>query len=96
MADVSVPRVAMIAMFVLSFIFTTYNTVFGQFLLWFPFGWGWIAWLVEFIVAWYEYLASVLMIFVALKWTKNAYILMIIAILFFLFLKFGLKSVVGT
>ena len=91
--EFSFSKVGTIVLGVLSFIRLVNNTLIGQFLRWFPFGLGWLIWFLDFVVKYYEYLAGVTIAFIFLKWTKNFYILLVIAILVILFLKFGLKAV---
>ena len=78
---------------IISFIKLTSDTLIGQFLRWFPFGWGWLVFFIDIITGYYEYLAGFIIAIIFLKWTKNFYILLVIGILVVLFLKFGLKSV---
>ena len=95
MAEVSIPKFGSIALGVISFIRLVQGTIIAKFLEWFPFGWGWLVFFLNFIYAWYEVLAGAIVAIIFLKWTKNAYVLIFIAVMVWIFLKFGLKSIGG-
>ena len=90
--EVSFPRLGSVLLGVLSFFRLVDGTWIGSFFHWLPFGWSWFSPLISFMVSWYEILAGLTIGIMFLKWTKNIYLIGLVVLLVFLFLKFGLST----
>jgi hypothetical protein len=91
--DVSFPRVGAVGLAIVSFIKATHNTIFGNFLRWFPFGWGWLVFFLDFVLDYFNFLAAFFVTVMAVRYIKNVYGLAIVYGLAFAFFFFLLKSV---
>jgi hypothetical protein len=87
------PAVGTLGLAIVSFVNLTNNTIFGNFFRWLPFGLGWFVGFIDFVLNYYEFLASACVTIIAIKWIKNVYGLAIVYLLSFLFFFFLLKSV---
>ena len=89
--EVSIPKIASVLMAICSFLRISSNTIVGKFFRWVPFNLGWFAPIYDFIVHWYALIMSFLFVMFFLKWTRNFYVLGVMGILAFLFMKFLLQ-----
>lgn len=91
--EFSFSKVGSLCLAVLSFVTITDGTIIGNFLRWLPFGWGVLVPVLDFLIHYYAFLGSVAFAFIFLQWTRNFYIIFTLALLFFLFVKFGLQEI---
>ena len=89
--EFSLTKIGTILLGVFSFIKLAADTIFGKFLIWVSF--GLLEHVINFIVKYYSFLGSACIIIIALKWTKNIYLLGLVGLLFFLFITFALKPI---
>lgn len=94
--EFSLPKVGAVGLSIVGFVNLVKDTFIGEFLLWLPFGWGWFGWFFNFVWDFGTYLGAGFFILIFLQWTKNAYILATLGVLFILFVKFGLRAVGST
>ena len=82
-----------IGLCILSFLVLSEGTIIGDFFLWLPFGYGWFAGIISFLINNHAYVGSVFFVMFFLKWTRNPYLLAFFCASFIVFVKFGLRSV---
>jgi len=88
--NLNFPAVGSIGLAIVGFINLIKDTLFGEFIRWLHLGF-----FMDFVIMFFVPLSILFFVIIFLQWTKNLYVLLVLALLFFLFLKFGLKSIGG-
>lgn len=94
--EVSFSKIGSIGLGIFSFIRMVQGTLIDHFFRWIPLlGDIFFSPVFDFVTQWFAYLGGLCFAVIFLQWTRNVYVLLTLAVLFILFVKFGLRHVVG-